>query len=97
MSPKYLEELADMVDPESLWRLPLIEQLDLPFEKRRQLDAGIALRRYASHIDRLRAVREEGRSLLITPLSADSIASKHVTTPAGHRRLREVATRKDTP
>ena len=37
------EQLADLADPDQLWRLPCFDQLDLPLDKRRQLDAGVAL------------------------------------------------------
>lgn len=88
MTPEYLEELADMADPDKLWRLGAFEQLDLPPEKRRQLDAGVALRRYASHKRRLLEVLAERKSLLLTPLSTCGLASAVVTTPARHAKLR---------
>ena len=87
MTPEYLLELADLADPDKLWRLPLFDQLELPPEKRRQLDAGVALRRYSSHLDRLRALLDSDRSLLITPLSLSGLAIKTVPTPASHKRL----------
>jgi hypothetical protein len=89
MTPAYLNELADMVDPDQLWRLPGMKQLELPPEKRRQLDAGVALRRHAAHVERLRGLLKEGRSLLITPLSDNSSTIKSVATPGDHRKLRE--------
>lgn len=87
MTPAYLYELADMVDPEQLWRLPGMKQLDLPLDKRRQLDAGVALRRHARHIETLRALLGTGDSLLISPLSPNSSATKTVKMPPDHRRL----------
>lgn len=88
MTPEYLDELADLADPEQLWRLPGLKQLDLPPEKRRQLDAGVALRRHASHVRTLRRLLEEKRSLLITPLTTNGTATKSVDTPEDHERLR---------
>lgn len=87
MTPEYLRELADLADPEQLWRLPGLQQLDLPLEKRRQIDAGVALRRHASHVERLRELIGTGRSLLITQLSPNSSAIKTVATPPSHRKL----------
>lgn len=88
MTPEYLEELADKVDTEQLWRLAGMDQLDLPPEKRWRLDAGVALRRHASHIRRLDNLRKDGLSLLITPLSPNGTATKSVQTPPEHMRLR---------
>lgn len=87
MTPAYLLELADFADPEQLWRLPGLKQLDLPVEKRRQLDAGVALRRHARHIQQLRDLIGTGQSLLITPLSTNGQAIKTVRTPASHQKL----------
>ncbi len=67
MTPEYLEELADLADPDKLWRLAGMDQLDLPVEKRRQLDTGVALRRQASHVRELRELIGTGKSLLLTP------------------------------
>ena len=87
MTPEYLEELADMADTNSLWRLPAFEALDLPPHKRAQLDAGVALRRHADHVRRLRDLQGKGRSLLITPLTANGTATKIVPAPAEHLEL----------
>lgn len=92
MTPEYIEELADMVDPDKLWKRGAFERLDMPEDQRRQLDAGIALRRHAGHIRRLRELMNEGRSLLLTPLAEHSTAVKAVDTPADHAGLR---TRRD--
>lgn len=89
MTPEYLEELADLADPGQLWRLRGLDQLDLPADKRRQLDAGVALRRHASHVRQLDALRKEGRSLLLTPLSLGGTAIMAVDTPPEHARLRQ--------
>lgn len=87
MTPDYINDLADAADPEKLWRLPIFEQLDLPADKRRQLDTGVALRRFASHVERLNDVLGAGKSLLITPLSASGIATKLVPIPESHLKL----------
>lgn len=88
VKPEYIEELANIADPEMLWRIPPFEQLELPDDKRKQIDAGVALRRHASHIRRLRKLLKEGKSLLITPLSDNSNAIKIVDTPPEHQVLR---------
>lgn len=89
MTPEYVEELADMCDPDQLWRLPALEQLDLPEGRRRQLDAGIALRRHASHVRELRALLGREKALLITPTSVSSTIVAIVTPPRSHlRKLR---------
>lgn len=84
---EYLYELADMVDPDRLWRLPGLEQLELPEAKRKQLDAGVWLRRHGAHLDELARARAEGKSVLITPLSPGSTAHKFVATPRDHKKL----------
>lgn len=68
MNPEYLEQLADEADPEHLWVLGGLMQLALSPPKRRQLDTGVALRRYASHLRPLRDALSVQRSVLITPL-----------------------------
>lgn len=87
MTPEYLRELADLVDPDKLWKLPMFDQLDLPPEKRRQLDAGVALRRHASHVAELLGLLGTDKSLLLTPLSSNGIAVMKTRTPAAHRKL----------
>lgn len=87
MTPEYLRELANLADPEKLWSLPGLQQMELPPEKRRQRDMGVALRRHANHIEQLRELIGTGRSLLITPLSANGSARTTVPTPAKHRQL----------
>lgn len=88
MKPEYLEELAELADPEQLWRLSGLDQMNLSPEKKRQLDTGVALRRHASHRRTLLRLMEEGRSLLITQLSNNSSAAMSVDTPENHERLR---------
>lgn len=89
MKPEYLYELADMVDPDQLWRLRGMDQIDLPDEKRKQLDAGVALRRHAHHVGELQKALEQQKSLLITPLSRNSSTRKVVESPPEHKRLRD--------
>lgn len=85
--PAYILMLADLADPDRLWRLAGIDQLDLPDDKRRQLDAGVCLRRHASHLQDLIEAKAQGKSLLITPLSVNSSARSYVAVPAKHRKL----------
>ena len=87
MTPDYIEALADRADPDQLWRLGLLDQLDLPPEKRAQLDTGVALRRHASHIKQLDLLRQQRRSLLITPLGINSAATMSVDVPVEHMDL----------
>ncbi len=88
MSPEYLEQLADLADPRQLWRVAVLSREAFTEAERHQLDTGVALRRHASHIRRLREVLKDGRSLLITPLSDNGSAIKAIDTPADHARLR---------
>ena len=92
MSPEYLMELADLADPDQLWRLPVFDALSLPPEKRRQLDTGVALRRHANHIERLRNLLPLGKSLLITPLSDNGAAFMTVDPPPKHKEMLELRT-----
>ncbi len=87
MTPEYLEQLADLADPDNLWQRPALERLDMPPEKRMQLDAGVALRRYADHQRRLLELLGTGKSLLITPLSPNGTATKIVPTSVSHQCL----------
>lgn len=87
MTPEYLRELADLADPDQLWRLKGLDQLALPPEKRHQLDTGVALRRQAEHVRRLQALVGTGMSLLITPLGSYNVTdSRSVRMPAVLRR-----------
>lgn len=88
MTPRYLEQLADLADPDELWRLAPLDQLQLPPSKRHQLDTGVALRRHASHIRMLGEVLAENRSLLITPIRHNEMAVKPVDTPPEHEALK---------
>lgn len=87
MTPEYLEELADLADPDQLWRFRPRSPLNLPADKRHQLDMGIALRRYAHHLKELALAQQKGKSLLITKLSPNSFASMMVDAPDNHKRL----------
>ena len=89
MTPEYLRELADLADPDKLWTLGAFECMYLPPERRRQLDAGIALRRHAEHVKELRRLLGTGKSLLLTPLSENGTAIMTTRTPAAHRKLVE--------
>jgi hypothetical protein len=88
MTPQYLNELADLADPEGLWKLSGADQLYLPPDKRKQLDTAVALRRYAAHLTTLAGALERKESVLITPLSSCGQATMLVETPPRHRKLR---------
>jgi hypothetical protein len=88
MTPAYLRKLADVADPDELWRVAGLSALKLPAYKRTQLDMGVALRRYASHIADLNAALVAGKSHLITPITPNSYAARMIATPVDHRRLR---------
>lgn len=42
-----LMALADRIDPDELWRRPVLERLTMPQHQQDALDAGVNLRRYA--------------------------------------------------
>ena len=86
--PDYIDELADLADPDKLWRLPGLEQIDLPPEKRRQLDMGVYLRRHAANLRDLQRALDQKKSWLITPLGPSSTARMIVDTPEDHEKLR---------
>jgi hypothetical protein len=86
MTPKYLMELADVVDPDRLWALSPLDQMALPLEKRRQLDAGVALRRHAVYVRRIRGLLGTGKSLLLTPLSLNGIDIRTAPMPESIRK-----------
>lgn len=88
MTPEYLEQLADLADPDKLWQLGAFEQINLPTEKRHQLDTGVALRRYAEHRRKLLEVLAERKSLLITPIGPLGSVRRVVDTPDEHAKMR---------
>ena len=92
MTPEYLEELADLADPNKLWRRSCLDRADFTTKQRKQLDTGVALRRHASHVRRLRALQDTGKSLLLTPLSLSGTDIRTVPTPGDiqKRLLREM-------
>lgn len=67
MTPEYLNQLADLADPDELWRRNMLGATDFTEDERRRLDTGIALRRYATHTRQLERLAP-GESLAITPL-----------------------------
>lgn len=87
MSPEYLNQLADIADPRQLWRRSGLDQQKFSPEQKLQLDAGVALRRHAEHVRRMRELIGSGRSLVITPLSPNSTASTTIETPPKHKAL----------
>ena len=90
MSPEYLRKLADSADPDETWRTAgLLGLQQMPEEKRQQHDTGVALRRYARHLEQVKQALDEKRSVLITPLSASGCAVRLADTPDDHARLRD--------
>ncbi len=90
MTPEYLEELADAADPDELWRSAgLTSRTEWPADKLRQLDTGVALRRHAQYVRRLRNLLGTGRSLLVTPLTPNGTAVMDVPAPPKHQKLLE--------
>ncbi len=88
VSPDYLERLANIADANRLWRLSGVDQMKLADWQRRQLDTGVALRRYATHVRDLRALLlTPGQSMLITPLSDNGVVRMTVPTPEEHLAL----------
>lgn len=87
MTPEYLCELADIADPDQLWRLDPFKQNDLEPAKRKQLDAGVALRRYADIVKQLDDLLGTGRSLVLTPLSRNGKAWMTIPAPDSHKRM----------
>ena len=88
MTPEYLDELADIADPDKLWTLFWEDQRKLPPEKKHQLDTGVALRRHASHLRELQRALDAKRSVCITPLGSNHTAHMLIDTPADHEKLR---------
>ncbi len=86
MTPEYVLQMASMVDPDELWRLPVFDQMHLEPQLRYQLDAGVALRRYASHLQELQSLLGTGRSLLITPMIGGT-ATTSIPAPLQHQAL----------
>lgn len=87
MRPEYIDELADMVDPDEIWKRSLLDDT-LTDQQKRQRDAGVALRRHASHLRELERALEEKKSILITPLGPSFIAIRMTETPEDHEKLR---------
>jgi hypothetical protein len=56
-----LEELANRIDHEELWRRPALEYLDWPQDKRDRLMAGVNLRRYAHRMQEKEDAAKPGR------------------------------------
>lgn len=87
MTPEYLNELADIADPEKLWRRAGLDRGDFTPEQKRQLDTGVALRRHAHHVQSVRELLGTGKSLVITPLSKNGVAIMTISAPAEHKKL----------
>lgn len=89
VTPEYLELLANVVDPDQLWKRPMFDRNHLPESQRHQLDAGVALRRYAADVRALRSAASQGKSLLLTtfPHALHTRCTAVVDTPASHQRV----------
>lgn len=96
MSPEYLCELADIADPEQLWRINPFDQQKLEPIERLRLDTGVALRRYAEIVRQLEALLGTGNSLVLTPLSRNGKAWMTIPAPDNHKRLLEVRANRHT-
>ena len=81
MTPEYIEELADLADPNQLWKRSWPGRNGFTPDQKRQLDTGVALRRHASHVRRLQYLLGTGKSLLLTPLSLNGAEISTVPTP----------------
>lgn len=88
MTPEYLEELADFVDPDKLWRVSPLQRHTLTPEQRKRCDAAVALRRHAGDERDLKRCLAQKCSWLITPLEDHSTARRTISTPPDHERLR---------
>lgn len=91
MTPEYLRELADIADPDQLWRRGWLAERDFTPAQKRQLDMGVALHRHASDIEAVRNL-PAGKSLLITPLVVGRGLSRRqsaLDTPEIHKREKE--------
>ena len=98
MSPEYLRRLADISDPDEVWRTSgLFGRQGLPEDKRQQYDIGVALRRYAHHLEFVDRALNEKRSVLITPLSELGCATRLIETPDDHVRLRDARANMQSP
>lgn len=87
MTPEYLNELADIADPEKLWRRAGLDRLNFTPEQKQQLDTGVALRRHAHHVQSVRELIGTGMSLVITPLSRSGVAIMTIPAPEEHKKL----------
>ena len=87
MTPKYIRELADFVDPDKQWQ----KRWDHPFTdlERKQRDAGVALRRHAHDLEDLERAFANGKSRIITPLGPNHTARREIETPPDHARHRD--------
>lgn len=73
-----IEELAQLADPNELWRRRGLDRQKFTDEEKRQLDTAVALRRHAAHVSEVAAL-QEGKSLLITPLFIGNGNSRRVS------------------
>lgn len=91
MTPEYVESLAKCVDPDDLWKTPVLERNLLRPDQREILDAGVALRRHAHLLRVLREALERRMSYIITPIAPSCNATKFIPIPVSHLTLVEQA------
>lgn len=87
MTPEYLMILADLADPDKLWQFSGIYPNRLTAEQKYQVDTGVALRRHAAYVLRLRELIGTGKSLVITPTSPNGRIATTMPTPPDHQKL----------
>lgn len=81
MTPDYLRQLADLADPDELWRSGPFDRDGMTPQQRQQLDTGIALRRHAHDVEELRALLGTGKSRLLTPYGPNVTDVRSIDTP----------------
>lgn len=64
MTPEKINELADRIDHEQLWRRPFFDRDTMTQEERDRLDAGVYLRRHASGRSEVLAALKEGKEFI---------------------------------
>lgn len=87
MTPYEIMKLADLADPDQLWRRNGIEAQGFTPEQRNQMMTGVLLRRHADDVRRIAMLRGRGLSLVITPVGGNGRAVMTIETPAGHKKF----------
>jgi alanyl-tRNA synthetase len=87
MSPDYLMKLADLADPDQLWRRAGLDRADFTELQKQQLDTGVALRRHARHTQEVDEAYQKGLSYCITKLGPSHYTKGAIPPPENHQRL----------